>query len=174
MTYKLPIWMGSGSDVLYAAPCVDLSRRLGIKEDLYVISAHKESEKIPDLLRLYEEDNLIKVLLCIIGKSNGLSPISDFKFTKPVVAYHATVKDFPNDIWSSLRMPSGIAHAVTIDPEWAVLLCAKIIAGYDTNVRDNIIKYREDLVRKNEMENKDGNIQRKVEEEIKRMKEARK
>lgn len=166
--------MGSGSDAIYAAQCVDLTRHLGIKEDLYVISAHKESKKIPSILKLYEEDDLVKSILCVIGRSNGLSPITDFEFSKPVVAYHASIKEFPNDVWSSLRIPSGIGHGVTIYAENAVLLCAKIIAGYDPVVRENIRKYHENMVRKNEMENENGNIQRKVEDEIRKMKESKK
>ncbi len=165
--YKVPILMGAGSDAPYAAQCARVFRKLEIGYVPRVFSAHKRTADLFPLLEEYEKDDLILVLLGVIGRSNALTPISDFNLTKPVVVYHATVEQFPNDIWSSLRVPSGIAHGVTMYPESAALLCAKIIAGYDSDVRERVRAYIMGLRLRNKAE--DDSIATQMEAELQKL-----
>lgn len=150
--YKVPILMGAGSDVLYGVQCARVFKKLGIGYAPRVVSAHKRTVELLSLLEECEKDDSILVLLGIIGRSNALTPISDFNLTKPVVVYHATAEQFPYDIWSSLRVPSGIAHGVTMYPDSAALLCAKIIAGHDPDIKERVRAYIAGLREKNRAE----------------------
>jgi 5-(carboxyamino)imidazole ribonucleotide mutase len=42
------------------------------------------------------------------------------------------------DIYSSLRMPSGVAPLVVLDPEGAALAAAKMLALEDPNIRQRV------------------------------------
>ncbi|MFA5572478.1 MAG: AIR carboxylase family protein, partial [Candidatus Bathyarchaeia archaeon] len=58
------------------------------------------------------------------------------------------------DIYSSLRVPSGIGNVVTIEPEGAAIATAKILALEDSEILSNVKNYqnskRKDLDRANE------------------------
>ncbi|MEP7292590.1 MAG: AIR carboxylase family protein, partial [Chloroflexota bacterium] len=63
----------------------------------------------------------------------------DAQVTFPVIACPPPSDAFGGaDIFSSLRMPSGVAPAVVLDPEGAALFAAKIFAMRDSRVREKI------------------------------------
>jgi 5-(carboxyamino)imidazole ribonucleotide mutase len=45
-----------------------------------------------------------------------------------------------SDLFSSLRMPSGVAPAVVLEPKGAALLAAKILALSDPDLRERVIQ----------------------------------
>jgi len=47
------------------------------------------------------------------------------------------------DIWSSLRMPSGVAPAVVLDPANAALFAAKLLALGEPELRERIRQFQE-------------------------------
>jgi len=49
-----------------------------------------------------------------------------------------------SDVFSSLRMPSGIAPMVILEPENAALPAAKIMAFSDEKIREKVKAYQED------------------------------
>jgi 5-(carboxyamino)imidazole ribonucleotide mutase/phosphoribosylaminoimidazole-succinocarboxamide synthase len=61
-----------------------------------------------------------------------------------VIACPPTSESFSGaDIYSSLRMPSGIAPAVVLEPANAVLLAAKILAISDPELKAAVVCYQQ-------------------------------
>ena len=59
--------------------------------------------------------------------------------TAPVIACPPYAEKFGGmDLLSSLRMPSGVAPAVVLEPEAAALLAAKMLALRDPRLRERI------------------------------------
>jgi 5-(carboxyamino)imidazole ribonucleotide mutase/phosphoribosylaminoimidazole-succinocarboxamide synthase len=87
------------------------------------------------MLEKYEADPRPKVYITAAGRSNALSGFTDGAVGAPVIAC-PPVSDLFNgsDIYSSLRMPSGIAPAVVLEPANAGLLAAKILGLVDHDV----------------------------------------
>ena len=98
-------WRGSDKDPLPENfPAVP-----GITIGKVALSGHKGTfEALKRLERIFSEFPQGGVIICSVGRSNGLGPILAAHSVWPVIACPATLKEFPDDIWSSLRMPSGV------------------------------------------------------------------
>ncbi|MAG12938.1 hypothetical protein CL630_03975 [bacterium] len=68
------------------------------------------------------------VVIAYVGMSNGAGPTLAAHTHVPVIACSPTVKDFPEDIWSSLRMPSGVPLMTVLSPRNALLAAFGILA----------------------------------------------
>ena len=84
-----------------------------------------------------------------------MSAFVDGNTTKPVIACPPYGEKYAGvDIYSSLRVPSGIGNVVTIEPEGAAIATAKILALEDSEILSNVKNYqnskRKDLDRANE------------------------
>ena len=80
--------------------------------------------------------------ITVTGRSNALSGITDAAVTTPVIIcppYSTTFNGI--DIFSSIRMPSGVCPMLVQDPENAGLAAAKILAGYDAPIRSALQEY---------------------------------
>ena len=102
-------------------------------------SAHKTAEHVLAILREYEADARPKVYVTVAGRSNALSGFVDGAVSAPVIACPPASEAFGGaDVFSSLRMPSGIAPAVVLDPANAALLAAKIFGLGNVEVREQV------------------------------------
>ena len=132
----LVILMGSKADMKHAEKIVEAARSFGLDTDLRIGSAHKTAAHVLQLLNAYEADPRPKVYITIAGRSNALSGFTDGSVAAPVIACPPYSEAFGGaDIYSSLRMPSGIAPAVVLEPANAALLAAKILGVYDPEIR---------------------------------------
>ncbi len=139
MTAIVPILMGSKSDQKHAEKIINALEKFGIAAQIRVASAHKTPAYLLNVLQSYEADPRQKVYITIAGRSNALSGMVDAQVTSPVIACPPPSEAFGGvDIFSSLRMPSGVAPAVVLDPEGAALFAAKIFALTDAAVRERI------------------------------------
>jgi phosphoribosylaminoimidazole carboxylase PurE protein len=137
----VPIIMGSKSDLSHAQAIAEGLKAFGIECELRVASAHKAAQHLLNLLAAYEADPRPKVYITIAGRSNALSGMVDANVTAPVIACPPYSDRFGgSDLFSSLRMPSGVAPAVVLEPAGAALLAAKILALYDPTLRDQIAR----------------------------------
>jgi 5-(carboxyamino)imidazole ribonucleotide mutase len=135
----VPIIMGSQSDLGHGQAIADALAEFGIASEIRVASAHKAARYLLDLLAAYEADPQPKVYITIAGRSNALSGMVDANVTAPVVACPPYSDRFGGaDLYSSLRMPSGVAPAVVLEASGAALLAAKILALSDTALRARI------------------------------------
>jgi len=131
--------MGSRSDLKHAQAAVTALSSFGIASEIRVASAHKTPARLLALLEQYEADPRSKVYITIAGRSNALSGMVDAQVSSPVIACPPPSESFGGaDIYSSLRMPSGVAPAVILDPEGAALLAAKILALVDPAIQARI------------------------------------
>ena len=126
------ILMGSQSDMEHARQIVESLDKLGVPSEVRVASAHKSPHYLLQLLAAYEADGRTKVYITIAGRSNALSGMVDAQVTAPVIACPPYSDRFAGaDLFSSLRMPSGVAPAVVLEPAGAALLAVKILALAD-------------------------------------------
>lgn len=135
----VPIIMGSASDRPQGEAIAKALAGYGIESEIRVASAHKVAVRCLEILRAYERDPRPKVYVTIAGRSNALSGLVDGHVAAPVIACPPTSSAFGGaDIFSSLRMPSGVAPAVVIDPGNAALAAAKILGVGDRRVADRV------------------------------------
>jgi len=139
----LVILMGSKSDLSFAKKIAEAAQPFGFEVVMRIASAHKTAAHALKLLQQYEADARPKVYITIAGRSNALSGFTDGAVLAPVIACPPYSEAFSGaDIFSSLRMPSGIAPAVVLEPANAALLAAKIIAVADPEMRKAVKTYQ--------------------------------
>ena len=135
----VPIIMGSKSDLDHGTAIAKGLARFGIESEIRVASAHKAAAFALEVLSAYEADPRPKVYVNVAGRSNALSGLVDGAVSAPVIACPPYSDKFGgSDIYSSLRMPSGIAPAVVLEPGGAALLAAKILGIGDETIRDAV------------------------------------
>jgi 5-(carboxyamino)imidazole ribonucleotide mutase len=138
------ILMGSKADEAHCQKIVEAARQFGLSVKLHVGSAHKTPRHVMELLAICEADPAPKVYITVAGRSNALSGFVDGAVTAPVIACPPPSDAFAGaDLFSSLRMPSGIAPAVVLEPANAALLAAKILAISDNNVKNRLVEYQQ-------------------------------
>ena len=79
--------------------------------------------------------------------------------TKPVIACPPYSEKFGGaDIYSSLRVPSGIGTLVTIEPEGAAIAAAKIFAFEESDLAKRVREYQQS--KKGEIEKADKSVKK--------------
>ena len=143
------ILMGSKSDLEYCQKIKDGCKGFGIETILRIGSAHKTAEHVLAFLREYEADGRPKVYITVAGRSNALSGFTDGLVSAPVIACPPPSDAFGGaDVYSSLRMPSGIAPALVLEPANAALLAAKILGLVDPEVQAAVSKSQKQAAEK--------------------------
>ena len=139
MTPLVPIIMGSKSDLAHGEAIASALKSLGIASEIRVASAHKAATYLLDLLASYEQDDRPKVYVTVAGRSNALSGLVDGNVEAPVIACPPHSDRFGGaDVFSSLRMPSGIAPLVVLEPSGAALAAAKMFGVSDPTIRQAV------------------------------------
>lgn len=139
---KAVIIMGSKSDLDWAKKIENALQQFGINSDMFVASAHKVPLVCYDIIKEHEKNNV--VFITIAGMSNALSGFSDAQTHCPVIACPPVGDSFGgNDIYSSLRMPSGVAPMVVLSPKNAALATAKILAVSNEDIRNKVMEFQE-------------------------------
>lgn len=141
--------MGSRADEEHCQKIADAAKKLGLDTILRVGSAHKTPEHVLGMLREYEAEPRPKVYITVAGRSNALSGFVDAAVTAPVIACPPPSDAYGGmDLLSSLRMPSGVAPAVVLDPGNAALCAAKILSQLDPEVRDRVRAFHKEQMLK--------------------------
>ena len=139
---KVVIIMGSKDDMEHCQKIVETLRELGVEYVLRIASAHKTPLKALEIIKEYDEGNL--VFITVAGRNNALSGFVDANTIKPVIACPPYSDRFSGaDIFSSLRMPSGVSPLVVLEPEQAALAAVKILALSDKNLEGRMREYQE-------------------------------
>lgn len=148
---KIIVIMGSGSDEEFARPIWTTLARYGIPCERRVISAHRRARALLDALAEYERSGDSIVYITVAGRSNALSGMVDCNTEHAVIACPPYSEKFGGaDVYSSLRMPGGVAPMVVLEPENAALAAMKILACGNKAIRSNIAKYQKEAAGKNE------------------------
>jgi len=148
--------MGSKADLDWANQIVNVLKGFGIESVTRIASAHKVPLKCYELIKHYEKENV--VFITIAGMSNALSGFTDAQTHCPVIACPPYSDKFGGaDVYSSLRMPSGVAPLTILSTENAALAAAKIIGLSNPDIQKKIAEYQEK--KRIEIEEADKNIQ---------------
>ncbi len=138
------ILMGSPSDMPHAQAIADALNQLGIVVEMRIGSAHKTPAHVLGLLAAWEADPREKVIITIAGRSNALSGFVDAQVSAPVIACPPPSNAFGGaDVYSSLRMPGGVAPAVVLEPANAALLAGKILGLTDLAIKTRVQAFQQ-------------------------------
>jgi len=111
MKRKIAIVQGSKSDDRLGDICVDVLEKYGIEFERFVISAHRDPEKLEEFCR--EADKEFGVIIAIAGLSAALPGIIASRTTLPVIGVPADAGPLNgvDALLSIAQMPSGIPVA---------------------------------------------------------------
>jgi len=152
---KVVIIMGSKADLEWANKISKSLDDFGIASVSRIASAHKVPLKCYNLIKEYEKDNV--VFITIAGMSNALSGFTDAQTHCPVIACPPYSDKFGGaDLFSSIRMPSGVAPLTILSPENAALAAAKIIGLSDSSIQKKIVEFQD--IKRKELEEADRNL----------------
>ncbi|MGQ9618992.1 MAG: 5-(carboxyamino)imidazole ribonucleotide mutase [Candidatus Aminicenantia bacterium] len=155
---KVVIIMGSRSDLEHSKKIAKFIEEFGVKSEMRIASAHKVPLKVLEILK--ENENEQVVFITVAGRSNALSGFVDANTSKPVISCPPYSEKFGGaDIFSSIRMPSGVAPMLVLEPEEAAFSALKILALLSKQLEGKIKKYQEKL--KEEIEKEDSELKEK-------------
>jgi phosphoribosylaminoimidazole carboxylase / phosphoribosylaminoimidazole-succinocarboxamide synthase len=124
---RIILWRGSASDKTES-----FSEALGDLADLMTVvtcSVHKQPLAAAGILYRMAHEVPDSVVIAYIGRSNGAGPTLSAITTIPVITVPASVKDFPDDVWSSLRAPSNVPVMTVLEPANAALAAIQILSA---------------------------------------------
>ena len=145
MSARVVILMGSKSDLDHVGKIVAACEAFDIETERHIASAHKSPRYLLDLLDRVEAEEGPIVYITVAGRSNALSGMADSSVSSPVIACPPYSSSFGGaDIFSSLRMPGGVAPMVVLEPAAAALAAAKILAIADPELRKRVKAHQQD------------------------------
>jgi phosphoribosylaminoimidazole carboxylase/phosphoribosylaminoimidazole-succinocarboxamide synthase len=130
--FRLPrqqiiLWRGSEKDKTDA-----FTEALGELADLMTVvtcSIHKEPVAGAATFHRMVQEVPDSVVIAYIGRSNGAGPVISAMSTIPVITVPASAREFPDDVWSSLRAPSAVPVMTVLEPSNAVLAALQILSA---------------------------------------------
>ena len=144
MNAIIPILMGSKSDYKFAKKIGQTLEELSIPYEYRVASAHKSTQYLLNLIKEYDSTGKQIIYIAVAGRSNALSGVLDANTTNPVITCPPYSEKFSGaDIYSSLRMPSGLSATTILEPEGAALAAAKTLALANPSLVNKLQAYKE-------------------------------
>ncbi|XP_029563488.1 bifunctional phosphoribosylaminoimidazole carboxylase/phosphoribosylaminoimidazole succinocarboxamide synthetase isoform X1 [Salmo trutta] len=129
---RVVVLMGSTSDLAHCEKIRKACGSYGIHCVLRVTSAHKGPDETLHIKAEYEGDGVPTVFVAVAGRSNGLGPVMSGNTAYPVINCPPITPDWgAQDIWSSLRMPSGLGCSTVLSPDAAAQFAAQIFGLSD-------------------------------------------
>ena len=124
---RIILWRGSEKDRTDAFD--DALGELKKMMTVVTCSVHKEPVAAAGILHRMIQEVPDSVVIAHIGRSNGAGPTLSAMSTVPVITVPATIKEFPEDVWSSLRAPSAVPVMTVLEPANAVLAALQILSA---------------------------------------------
>lgn len=129
---QVVILMGSPSDEGHGMKIKNACEKLGLPAVLRVTSAHKGTDETLNIISQYEGHGQPTVFIAVAGRSNGLGPVTSGNSASPVINCPPISADWgPEDVWSSLRLPSGLGCTTILFPDGAAMAAAQILGLTD-------------------------------------------
>ena len=146
MAGRVVLLMGSKSDLDHVQKITAQLDAFGIAYTMHVASAHKSVRHLLGILESYREVAEPVVFITVAGRSNALGGMVDANTPHPVITCPPVSSTFGGaDIFSSLRMPSGVAPLVILEPAGAALAAAKMLALSDASLRERVAAFQEQM-----------------------------
>jgi len=124
---RIVLWRGSDKDNPEA-----FSKALGDLADMMEVvtcSIHKEPVRGAGIIQKMLQEVPDTVIVAFIGRSNGAGPVLSAISPVPVITVPASAKEFPDDVWSSLRAPSAVPVMTVLEPSNAILAALTILSA---------------------------------------------
>jgi phosphoribosylaminoimidazole carboxylase / phosphoribosylaminoimidazole-succinocarboxamide synthase len=124
---RIILWRGSETDKTDA-----FAQALGDLKDMMTVvtcSVHKEPVAAATRLQRLIQEVPDTIVVAFIGRSNGAGPVLSAMSTIPVITVPASAKEFPEDVWSSLRAPSNVPVMTVLEPSNAILAALQILSA---------------------------------------------
>lgn len=127
---QIILWRASKNDDLtpFEEALMSYGAQTACEVRIVTCSTHKEPVRACEELTQAIQEIPDSVVIAYVGRSNGAGPTLSAQTTVPVISVPATWKEFPEDIWSSLRTPSDTPALTILDPKNAVLAALQILA----------------------------------------------
>ena len=144
---KVSIVMGSKSDYPTMKFCEDILKKLKVKFETNIVSAHRTPDRMFKFAKS-AEDNNISVIIAGAGGSAHLPGMIASLTTIPVIGVPVESKKLKglDSLLSIVQMPKGIPVGTLAIGESgafnAGLYAASIISVFDKGIRNNLIKWR--------------------------------
>ena len=144
---KVSIVMGSKSDYPTMKFCEDILKKLKVKFETNIVSAHRTADRMCKFAKA-AEDNNISVIIAGAGGSAHLPGMIASLTTIPVIGVPVESKKLKglDSLLSIVQMPKGIPVGTLAIGESgafnAGLYAASIISVFDKDIRNNLIKWR--------------------------------
>lgn len=144
---KVSIVMGSKSDYPTMKFCEDILKKLKVKFETNIVSAHRTPDRMFKFAKS-AEDNNISVIIAGAGGSAHLPGMIASLTTIPVIGVPVESKKLKglDSLLSIVQMPKGIPVGTLAIGESgafnAGLYAASIISVSDKDIRNNLIKWR--------------------------------
>ncbi|MFA6039259.1 MAG: AIR carboxylase family protein [Candidatus Peribacteraceae bacterium] len=134
--------LGSKSDMETADKVAAVLREFDIPSETVVASAHKVPEKVVELVRNLNEDPEPRVIITVVGMSNGLAGVVAGSSVHPVINCppFKNLEEYMVDLNSSLRMPSDVPVMTVLHPKNAALAAVRIFAERNSDLREKLVK----------------------------------
>ena len=144
---KVSIVMGSKSDYPTMKFCEDILKKLKVKFETNIVSAHRTPDRMFKFAKSAEDKN-ISVIIAGAGGSAHLPGMIASLTTIPVIGVPVESKKLKglDSLLSIVQMPKGIPVGTLAIGESgafnAGLYAASIISVFDKDIRNNLIKWR--------------------------------
>ena len=144
---KVSIVMGSKSDYPTMKLCEDILKKLKVKFETNIVSAHRTPDRMFKFAKS-AEDNNISVIIAGAGGSAHLPGMIASLTTIPVIGVPVESKKLKglDSLLSIVQMPKGIPVGTLAIGESgafnAGLYAASIISVFDKDIRNNLVKWR--------------------------------
>lgn len=149
MSGRVIIFAGSPADRAHVENIEKALDEFGVEHAARIASAHKTPRRLLDIIAEYDADAIPTIYIAAAGRSNALSGLVDAATTAPVLTCPPPSEQWgAYDIWSSLRMPSGVGPAAVLDPANVALCAAKFLALNDPTLRERVCRFQEKNVRR--------------------------
>jgi len=135
------IFMGSKKDKGFAGGIKERLDEFGVSYEARALSAHKAPGETLKALDEYEKIDGNVVYIAVAGKSNALGPVLSANSSRPVINC-PPLGQFKQDIYSSLRTPTGVPCTTVLEPENAAIHAVKILATTSDELKGKLDDWR--------------------------------
>ena len=147
--FKVGIIMGSLSDKPIMDKAVEILNKFKIETVVKIVSAHRTPENMVEYGKTAIENN-ISVIIAGAGGAAHLPGMIASLTTIPVIGVpikSSNSIDGWDSVLSILQMPAGVPVATVAlnGAQNAGILAAEMIGIHDENVKEELIKYKEEL-----------------------------
>ncbi|MBW6480839.1 MAG: 5-(carboxyamino)imidazole ribonucleotide mutase [Bacteroidales bacterium] len=156
---KVAIVMGSSSDLMVMEEAVRVLSELGVECEVDIVSAHRTPEKMFEFAKTAHEKGA-KVIIAGAGGAAHLPGMIASLTPLPVIGVPVKSSnsiDGWDSVLSILQMPAGVPVATVAlnGARNAGILAAQILGAQDEEIRQRIIDFKKELIKKVEMMSKD-------------------